>query len=219
MTNSKNKTPWPTKKVMEQIYDKRLWGTNGNLFYSGFGSHKKEFVAPYLEQVIHFLKLHDNKLSICDLGCGDFNIGANLVQYSSKYHAIDIVEDLIRFNKENYQSKNLEFHCLDIVKDNLPSADCVILRQVLQHLSNREIEGIVKKLKKYSFILLTEHIPSYDFVPNIDIISGQGIRIKKNSGVDITANPFKFQPKKQTEILSIQVPNKSERIVTTLFEN
>jgi len=44
---------------------------------------------------------------------------------------IDIVEPLIKRNKQRYQEDQLEFICLDIAKDDLPTGDCVILRQVL----------------------------------------------------------------------------------------
>ena len=68
----------------------------------------------------------------------------NSLKYTKKYIAVDIVENLIERNKTLFKEDNLEFHCLDIVEDDLPKADCIILRQVLQHLSNAEIETIVK---------------------------------------------------------------------------
>ena len=43
-------------------------------------------------------------------------------------------QGLIEYNIKNYKLENLEFRCLDIAKDDLPAADCIILRQVLQHL-------------------------------------------------------------------------------------
>ena len=66
--------------------------------------------------------------------------------------AVDIVETLIERNKTLFKRDNLEFLCLDIVKDELPKADCVIIRQVLQHLSNTEIQHILKKLKAKEII-------------------------------------------------------------------
>ena len=80
----------------------------------------------------------------------------------------------------------------------------VIIRQVLQHLSNREIISIVKKLASYQFIILTEHIPEGEFTPNIDIISGQGTRLKKQSGVVLTEAPFNFESKSATQWLKLK---------------
>jgi len=72
---------------------------------------------------------------------------------------------------------------LDNAKDNLSMANCVILRLVLLYLSNKEVQSIVKKLLQYKYIILTEHVPLREFIPNKDIISGQGTRLKKGSGV------------------------------------
>jgi len=214
----RNKKPWPTKDAMNQIYELNLWG-GGNLdFYSGTGSHDSEIVYPYLEVVITFLKSLNNKLTVCDLGCGDFNVGKELVSYTDKYMAIDIVENLIDRNKRLYQGGNLEFQCLDIAKDDLPVADCVILRQVLQHLSNREILSVISKLKVYKYIVLTEHLPLGDFIPNKDIISGQGIRLKQNSGVNVLNAPFNLKVKKET-LLGEQILEAGKgRVVTLLYE-
>lgn len=213
----KSKKPWPTKAVMEQIYDQYLWGGHDFDFYSGEGSHNPEIIKPYLEKVILFLKSHQNTLEICDLGCGDFNIGKHLTPYTKKYIAIDIVEDLIERNKKLYHEVHLEFHCLDISKDKLPPADCIILRQVLQHLSNAEILDITKKLTAYQYIILTEHIPSGKFTPNKDIISGQGIRLKHNSGVNLLKSPFYLKVKNQSVLQEHILANENGCIKTILY--
>lgn len=214
----KIKKPWPTKDVMNQIYEMHLWGGNQFDFYSGTGSHDPKIIDPYLKAIIAFLESHNTPLIVCDLGCGDFNIGKHLTKYSKKYIAIDIVENLIHRNKNLYQEDNLEFYCLDIVKDELPTADCIILRQVLQHLSNKDIEKVIKKLAAYKYIILTEHIPLGKFVPNKDIISGQGIRLKQNSGVNLLEPPFNLKIKDQKQLGEYVFENGKGRIVTTLFE-
>ncbi|MBV7269416.1 class I SAM-dependent methyltransferase [Winogradskyella luteola] len=212
------KTPWPTQAVMQQVYEKHLWGGKGFDFYSGEGSHNPTITEPYLKAVLDFLKSENNKLTVCDLGCGDFNIGKHFVAFSKKYIAIDIVESLIKRNQALFKADNLEFHCLDISKDKLPKADCIILRQVLQHLSNTEIKCIVNKLSSYQYIILTEHLPIGDFVPNKDKIASQGIRLKQNSGVDLLAEPFVLKVK-STEILNeVVLDNNKGRIVTNLYE-
>ncbi|MFI1744380.1 class I SAM-dependent methyltransferase [Thalassobellus sediminis] len=214
----KTKTPWPTKDVMNQIYDKHLWGGKEFDFYSGAGSHNPEIINPYLKVITAFLQSHNNNLIVCDLGCGDFNIGKHLTKYSKRYIALDIVENLIKRNKTIFKEENLEFYCLDIVKDKLPHGDCIILRQVLQHLSNKEIEEVVKKLTAYKYIILTEHIPFANFTPNKDIISGQGIRLKQNSGVNILEAPFNLKVKVKKELGEHVLNDRKGRIVTTLFE-
>ena len=212
------KKPWPTKEAMEQVYEMKLWGGSSSNFYSGIGSHHPEVVNPYIEVVISFLDSFQNELTLCDLGCGDFNVGKELVNYTTKYHAVDIVTSLIERNIEKYREDHLEFHCLDIAIDELPSGDCALLRQVLQHLSNTEIQRIVGKLRVFRYIIVTEHLPEGDFIPNKDIISGQGIRLKKQSGVNLTAAPFNLKVKKETQLLSVILNGQKGTIVTTLYK-
>lgn len=212
------KTPWPTKAAMSQVYEQNLWGGDKTEFFSGEGSHQGEIVNPYIEVLSSFLISFENPLTVCDLGCGDFNVGKNLVKFTKKYIAIDIVKELIDFNRIKFTEEKLEFHCLDLANDNLPVGDCAILRQVLQHLSNAEVFRILNNLRNFKSIILTEHIPVGDFIVNKDIISGQGTRLKKQSGLILTAPPFNFKVKDEKELLSIVLKDGKSKIVTTLFE-
>lgn len=212
------KAAWPTKEAMEQVYAMKLWGDNQSDFYSGVGSHHPEIVNPYIAVLKSFLSSFKNPLVVCDLGCGDFNVGRELVKFTEKYIAVDIVTNLIARNKIKFNEDNLEFHCLDIAVDDLPSGDCAILRQVLQHLSNVEIQRIVSKLTDYKYVILTEHLPEGDFIPNKEIISGQGIRLKKQSGLNLLAPPFNFKVKEEKQLSAVTLNGSKGIIVTTLFK-
>jgi hypothetical protein len=211
------KKPWPTKKAMEQVYEMNLWGGKEFDFYSGEGSHNLELVTPYITIIKEFLLSFKTPITVCDLGCGDFNIGKKLVAHTEKYIAVDIVENLIERNEKLFIIDNLQFHCLDVSKDKLPKADCVILRQVLQHLSNDEIQNVLNRVKVFKYLILTEHIPEKKFIPNKNIISGQGIRLKSQSGIDITEAPFNLIVKEEKQLLSLKLNNGEGVIKTTLF--
>lgn len=213
----KTKKPWPTKDAMEQVYKMKLWGADASQFYSGDGSYHPEIVDPYVTVVESFLISFEKPLVVCDLGCGDFNVGKELVKSTEKYIAVDIVADLITYNKDTFKEDNLEFQCLDISVDLLPQGDCALIRQVLQHLSNAEVQRVLYKLVMYKYVILTEHIPEVDFTPNEDIISGQGTRLKKGSGLNILASPFNFKVKEERQLVSV-IPNDGKGvIVTSLF--
>lgn len=215
----KTKKPWPTKDAMTQVYKMKLWGGHKTFdFYSGEGSHNLEIVNPYIDVLKTFLLTFKTPLVVCDLGCGDFNVGKELVKYTKKYVAVDIVTDLIARNTEKFKAAHLEFKCLDIAVDNLPVGDCAILRQVLQHLSNAEVQNVVRKLVNYKHVIVTEHLPKGNFVPNKDIISGQGIRLKKDSGLDLLAPPFNLKVITQKQLLSIDLDNNKGTIVTTYYK-
>jgi len=212
------KKPWPTKEAMEQVYAMKLWGDNKSDFYSGVGSHNPNIVNPYIDTLSSFLTSFKSPLVVCDLGCGDFNVGNQLVKHAKKYVAVDIVADLIDNNKKKYKAENLEFYCLDIAVNDLPSGDCALLRQVLQHLSNAEIQSIVRKLTDYKYVIVTEHLPQGDFLPNKEIISGQGTRLKKQSGLNLLAPPFNFKVKEVKQLLSVNLNDRKGVIVTTIYK-
>jgi SAM-dependent methyltransferase len=213
----KMKTPWSTKAAMEQVYELKLWGGNNSNFYSGSGSHQLDIVKPYIAAVISFLTSFKTPISVCDLGCGDFNVGKELVAYTKNYVAIDIVAPLIAFNKEKFKEQNLEFHCSDIAVADLPMGDCAIIRQVLQHLSNGEVQAIVNKLLNFKYLILTEHVPEGAFIPNKDIISGQGIRLKKKSGINLVAPPFHLKVKEEKQLIAFPLEVNKGILVTTLY--
>ncbi|MEO1021503.1 MAG: methyltransferase domain-containing protein [Bacteroidota bacterium] len=197
------KKPWPTKAAMEQVYEQHLWGGKDQDFYSGFGSHDPEYVDPYVKSVAAFLASFEEPMAVCDLGCGDFNVGKELVGYASRYIAVDIAEPLIERNKNKFSDPGLEFRCLDVSKEELPSGDCAILRHVLQHLSNAEVQCIVSKLSGYNYAIITEHVPEGEFIPNKDIISGQGTRLRKHSGLVLSEPPFNMVAKEQRPLLTL----------------
>ena len=188
-----------TTQIFERIYNDKLWSTEeakvSHKFYSGLGSHNEEFTKKYIEEVSKFLRTFPEKPSVVDLGCGDFAIGSKLRKDCDKYIAVDIFEDLIEANKENSKILMFNSKTLDITKDQLPISDICFIRQVLQHLSNDLIKKFLHLIKdKYKYLIITEHLPnSKTFKPNIDIITGPEIRLIKNSGVELTKEPFNLK--------------------------
>jgi len=179
------------EQIFSKIYKDSSWNKNSLNFNSGPGSHNKKLVAPYVKFVNLFLL--DKKLkSIIDLGCGDFNVGKNIYKNVNKYYAFDIVPDLIKTNKKKFNDKKIIFECKNFIDETLPKADVVIIRQVLQHLDNKSIIKILDKIKPYKYAIITEHIPTTIFTPNIDKNIGLTTRLEFNSGINIEIDPFNF---------------------------
>jgi len=184
-----------TEDIFSEIYKKNFWGRKkNNVFYSGPGSHDFSIV----DQYVFFLKEYfSNKKinTIVDLGCGDYNIGKQIFSIGKKYIGCDIVEELINYNNKNYGSDNITFKNINIIIDNLPDGDVCIIRQVFQHLSNNQIATVLKKLYKYRYIVITEHLPLQEFEPNLDKLCGPYTRcdMEVKSGIVIEKSPFNFK--------------------------
>ena len=210
-----------TQEVFENIYETSAWGRSTNHlqpFYSGSGSHDIEIVLPYLKAVEDFLLAFEKKPNVVDLGCGDFSIGSKLRHLCNDYIACDIVPPLIEFNKEKFAESGVDFRVLDLTKDELPSADIVFIRQVFQHLSNKQIIKALPQLcTKFRYIVFTDHLPdTSDFQHNLDIPPGQHSRLQFKSGVVLTSSPFNIKPKNQKKIC--EVPEHEGLIVTIIYQ-
>ena len=217
----KNYKNLSNSEIFNLIYNEGLWGKNEyGESTSGRGSHADEIIQPYISEISKFLL--DIKPSILvDLGCGDFNVGKNFVNFCEKYIACDVSSEILNRNKENFSKlKNVDFNLLDLTSDQLPKGDVCFVRQVLQHLTNNDIKEFVEKLnhqKPYKYLVLTEHLPLDDnFKPNIDINSGDSIRLFLKSGVVLHSKPFNLNYLEISDLL--EVNEIDGRIKTTIYK-
>ena len=202
------------RKVFTRIYNQKIWGhpKTENPFYSGTGSDD-EYAETYSSAISQFI-IENNINSIVDLGCGDFRVGNKILMKSAvDYTGVDIVQDLIKYNLANFSNEKISFNCLNIVKDSLPAAELCTIRQVLQHLSNRDIKKVLQKCKKYKYVIVTEHLPDSESpCPNTDKNSDENIRLVYNSGVYLDKHPFNFEVK--TLLTVYPEEEKGSKIVT-----
>jgi hypothetical protein len=208
----------PLAALFETVYREKLWGnTSSSEYDSGPGSHDPAVVEPYVEATRRFLESLSIKPNVVDLGCGDFEVGSRLRRYCARYVACDVVPSLIARNAECFPTSGVDFRVLDIVDDPLPDGDVVVIRQVLQHLSNAQIGKVIPKLSKYRWLILTEHLPSdLRFIPNKDKSAGPGIRVRLGSGIVLTAPPFRL-PTIDERDLCILIYN-GDTIKTTAYQ-
>jgi len=207
------------EQIFANIYEKGKWGNDkSKKFNSGSGSHSSTLVDPYVESLRDFFSEQGLDLSVADVGCGDFSVGIQTVEFFRCYYAIDVASRLIQFHKKNIFRDNLTFIHLDATTDRLPKVDIVIVRQCLQHLSNSEIVKFLCNLPTdLRYLIVTEHLPSKSFRPNIDIQTGHETRLLKNSGVELHEPPFNLKFLEKNIICRVKDSNGT--IITTCYEN
>ncbi|MDZ4716141.1 MAG: class I SAM-dependent methyltransferase [Cytophagales bacterium] len=176
--------------IFSGIYKRNEWGGVPGTFYSGDGTHHPD-TQQYIEQVRKFITAHSIN-DILEIGCGDFYVSSQVVKgLDVAYTGGDVVDELITHHQKNFQTDKIKFKKINAIEDALPVADLIIIRQVLQHLSNEHIQKILSKMPVYRYALITEHIPVSPPVHfNLDKITGPHIRMKFNSGVFIDQHPF-----------------------------
>jgi len=185
-------------QIFSQIYADGVWGgAPGRDYFSGTGSHDPDCLLPYVEAVRRFAAGFSPPLDAVDLGCGDFNVGQRVRDCFGAYRARDVVPELIARNRERFAGLDVDFACSDIAAEPLPPGDLVMIRQVMQHLSNRQIAAIAAKLDQYRFAIVTEHVPAAPgFTANLDKPTSARVRMGRagigipDSGVVLTEPPF-----------------------------
>lgn len=226
-TDHEKNTP-SNEEMFTNIYKFGIWKGQGdqNLkkpFYSGPGSYGT-VADEYVRMLVHFIG-HNIVRSITDLGCGDFAIGKKIIDHLPEitYNGCDIVPDLIEYNNTKYSSSQIKFHHLDATKDLIPVADLLTIRQVFQHLSNDEIDRILKNCNGFKFIIVTEHLLKYglELYYNKDKQTSDGFRLTERSGVYLDKPPFNTA---WTELLScpadiylVDPDNANQYILTEAF--
>jgi Glycosyltransferase sugar-binding region containing DXD motif len=188
--------------VFRRVYSARLWGAETNTeFYSGQGS-RGEAADTYVQRMSDII-LHeassgrDRPVVVVDLGCGDFEVGRGLIGRVGevRYIGCDIVPGLINHHVSRERDARAEFRCLDIVADELPDGDICLVRQVFQHLSNKEISMVLRKLGKYKTVYVSEAYPTkVTGLINPDKRSGADVRYDWQTGlgrgVELDKPPF-----------------------------
>ncbi|MEP7014317.1 MAG: class I SAM-dependent methyltransferase [Verrucomicrobiota bacterium] len=196
-----------TEEVFTEIYAANKWAPGSNSFDSGVGSTDQRIMAAYVGAVQNWLsRISSAKLTIVDLGCGDFRIGRQLVDFCARYIGIDIVKPLIDYNEQHFGSPNVEFLHLNMIEDPLPEADVCFLRQVLQHLSNDQIQTVLRRVEKYRWTVITEHHPSNANLTraNVDKPHGADIRLFDRSGVFLDQPPFNVSRQRLNLLLELE---------------
>jgi hypothetical protein len=137
------------KNIFSSIYD--TYGFGGEESRSGPGSTLYE--TERLREKIKNLVKYRNLKSVVDIPCGDFNWMKEIVDSFEEYHGGDIVPACIEENNKNYSSEKIKFSVIDLLENDIPESDLLIVRDVIGHYplesGAKIIENILKSKSKY----------------------------------------------------------------------
>lgn len=132
----------------DEIYASNQWK-----YGSGEGSR-----TIHTKGYINFLNtfLRDRSVtSVVDMGCGDWQFSRYVDWGDIAYKGYDVVESVITANQKAYQQSNIQFLIYSGDPNELPAADLLIVKDVLQHLSDKTIQMFLPNVKKYKYTLIT----------------------------------------------------------------
>lgn len=137
--------------LFDNIYRFGIWNDNlSSIPLSGPGSSlvNTEETRQFIDTIVTTYEIK----SVVDLGCGDVNWVSQTKAFSLDYTGIDISSFIIEKDREKYPEKS--FLIKDITKDEIPEADLFICRDVLFHLSIKDILLLFENSKgKFKYIL------------------------------------------------------------------
>jgi SAM-dependent methyltransferase len=129
--------------------------------------------------------------SVVDAGCGDWESTQAIDWTGIDYKGFDIVGSVIERDKGQFGKANVQFFQANIVDADLPPADLLICKQVLQHLPNAEVQRFLAKLGGYKHVLLIDSVDPISLsAKNVDIAAGD-FRL-----LDLTRPPFNVRGEK-----------------------
>lgn len=173
----------PPEKVFGEIYETNRWSDPESR--SGTGSNLEQTAV--VREALPVLFERYQVRTFLDIPCGDYYWMSNVKLGGVRYIGGDIVPSLIERNQARYGSESVTFRTVNLIENDLPPADLLLVRDCLVHLSFRDAKRAIANIKRspVRYLLTTTFI---DVPQNDDIITGQWRML------DLTKSPFNFPP-------------------------
>jgi hypothetical protein len=155
------------KKVFRKIYKNNLWRGNESVSGPGSDISQVENVISGLTSIIETYKIN----TLLDIPCGDFHWMKHVNLDNINYIGGDIVEEIVIENISKYKKRNIEFINIDLIKDDLPEADLLLVRDCLVHFPYNKVFSALKNIKKSKAVYLLTTFFS-NTAENHDIVLG-----------------------------------------------
>jgi SAM-dependent methyltransferase len=172
--------------TFNRIYSEGTFGRDATGSGTSGSGSTLEITRQYRAYVEDFIRKHAVR-SVVDAGSGDWSFSSAIEWGEATYLGIDIASDVIDAVREKHETDRITFQVGDITED-LPAADLLISKDVLQHLSNELILKFIRnnlRTGKYKWAILTNDRNSSGQNPNI---STGGYRT-----IDLAAPPFEVK--------------------------
>lgn len=163
--------------VFKTIYDRNVWGGG-----SGAGSNPN--VAREYMNFLQAFVLNNGVRSVVDIGCGDWQF-SQFINWgmNTSYLGIDVVPSVITSNQQRFGGRaNVSFVCANPLDGSceVPGGELLLIKDVLQHLSNENVIKLLALVRKFKYALITNaYAPVNDDCQNGD-----------TRPLDIRAEPF-----------------------------
>jgi hypothetical protein len=167
-----------------EIYKSNYWGNNESVSGSGSTLLYTENLRNKLPDLFQKYSIK----SIFDAPCGDLNwMKLLLAQVKINYIGGDIVKEIISSHISSYKDSSTDFIHIDLIKDKFPSADLMICRDCLFHLSFEDTRALLNNFinSNIPYLLTTTH-------KNVSSFQNQNIQTGGYREIDLFSAPYLF---------------------------
>jgi len=153
------------EKVFDNIFNNKIWGSTETVSGPGSTVTATSSLRNYFSQ--------NHNIKICDIPCGDMNWMRLVCNSFDKYYGIDIVAEISKKNKVQFETNKAQFDSGDICTIDFASMDIdtIFTRDCLVHFSLKDIllalNNITNSNAKY--LMMTHFTGNRDFR---DIVTG-----------------------------------------------
>lgn len=198
--------------VFTDIYKNRKWR-----FGSGSGSRAMN-TKLYRKFLQDYMKKHGIK-TVLDFGCGDWQSSKLISWKGIDYIGVDAVKFLVDENQRKYGKKDVNFKYIKNWSE-LPKADLIIMKDVLQHWPQKDVIKFLPKIKKYPHNLITNTLKTYDIKAKtkklLPLSVNKDIPMGYFTQLDFSKTPYKFKFKERFRHQSSQKHRNSLEIKQTV---
>lgn len=203
--------------IFGEVYSRSYWGDGDQGFFSGDGSSVANTSA-YEAFVVDFVRSRGVR-RVVDIGCGDFQVASRIIEQLDpgvEYCGVDVVPELVEHLQSRFSTHRISFACIDAVDEILPEGDLVLVREVLQHLSNADVQSVLSNIGRFDYALITNSVHRRAVDLNVDLPSGSMSRVGLLSGLVLSEPPFDVPT---TTVLEIPHVDFESTLRTELLEN
>lgn len=173
----------PTEGVFRDIYRRHHWV--GSASPSGAGAHQEQTAE--LKRVLPGLLRELGVATLLDLPCGDYSWMREIDLPVQNYIGADLLPELIDPLQVNFGDDTHRFIVVDLMRNPLPSADMLLCRDCLVHLSFADMAQALRNIRDSGIpLILTTTFPECE--NNQDIVTGDW------RPLNLEREPFHFPP-------------------------
>ena len=170
--------------VFDAGYSASVWG-----YGSGGGSdpnNAAQYVA-FLSGLVY--SLHPPR--VLDIGCGDGRMAAAVNWCGADYCGVDVSSGALALFQEQFDSvraKSVTLICGDALTVDLPPADLVICKEVMQHMDTESTHRLIERLRCIGPVVVCNGITGTGLVGEINgpVSHGPGTA----RGIDLSLPPY-----------------------------